>query len=68
VDVGVGDHEDETQTQTLHLSVLEFEIPLFETKPATSRKVEGLVVVVHVCLEGIGEVKEEDRAAGGLEV
>jgi hypothetical protein len=51
----VGDHEDETQT--LHLSALEFEIPLFETKPATLRKVEGM-----------GEAKEDDGAAGGLEV
>jgi hypothetical protein len=60
----VGDHEDETQT--LHLSVLEFEILLFETKPTTLRKVEGSVgVVVDTCLEGTGEAREEDRAAGG---
>ena len=49
----MGDHEDETQT--LHLSALEFEIPLFETKPATLRKMEGM-----------GEA--EDGAAGGLDV
>jgi hypothetical protein len=63
----VGDHEDETQA--LHLNALEFEIPLFETKPPTLRKVEGSVgVVVDTCFEGIGEVKEEERGRRGLGV
>jgi len=60
----VGDHEGETQT--LHLSTSGFTISLFETKPATLRKVEGSVgVVVDACLEGTGEAREEDGAPGG---
>jgi hypothetical protein len=49
----VRDHEDETQT--LHLNTSGFTISLFETKPATLRKVEGSVgVVVDTCFEGMG--------------
>jgi len=62
----VGHHEDETQT--LHLSALEFEILLFEMKPTMSRKVEGSVVVVHACLEGMGETRRKMGLQGGLEV
>jgi hypothetical protein len=63
----VGGHENEMQT--LHLSALEFEILLFEMKPTMLRKMEGSVVVVHVCLEGMGEAKGEDgghRVVGSL--
>jgi hypothetical protein len=48
----VGDHGDEMQT--LHLSASGFIISLLEMKPATLRKVEGSVGVVHTCLEGMG--------------
>jgi hypothetical protein len=54
--------------QTLHLRALEFEILLFETKPTTSRKVEGSVRAVHACLDGMGEAKEEERGRRGLEI
>jgi hypothetical protein len=59
----VGDHED--KKQTLHLTALEFEIPLLEMKSARLRKVEGSVVVVHMCLEGMGETRRKMGLQGG---
>ncbi|TFK34400.1 ARM repeat-containing protein [Crucibulum laeve] len=60
-----GENEDEAddadERATLRLAALEFMISLSEAKPGMVRKVPGWVeAVVRACLEGMGEVDEDD--------
>ncbi|KAF8637449.1 hypothetical protein AX17_002814 [Amanita inopinata Kibby_2008] len=56
---GGGDEEDERST--LRLSALEFMISLSEAKPGMVKKVPGWVdVIVRACLEGMGEMEDDD--------
>lgn len=60
------DQQEDDERTTLRLSALEFMISLSEAKPTMVKKVAGWVdIIVRACLEGMGELDEED--AGGLE-
>lgn len=56
---------DDDERQTLRLSALEFMLSLCEARPGMVRGVGGWVeVIVRACLEGMGEIDEEE--GGGL--
>ncbi|PPQ74728.1 hypothetical protein CVT26_005110 [Gymnopilus dilepis] len=62
------DDEEKDERSTMRLSALEFMISLSEARPNMVRKVPGWVeVMVRACLEGMGELDEDEGAGPGLE-
>ena len=60
----LNNEDEEDEKSTLRLSALEFMISLSEAKPAMVKKVPGWTeVVVRACLEGMGELDDENLEA-----
>ncbi|KAF9554626.1 ARM repeat-containing protein [Agrocybe pediades] len=54
------------ERSTLRLSALEFMISLSESRPSMVKKVNGWTeVIVRACLEGMGELEDEDEGLEG---
>ncbi|PPR02026.1 hypothetical protein CVT26_008720 [Gymnopilus dilepis] len=62
------DDKEKDERSTLRFGALEFMISLSEARPNMVRKVPGWVeVMVRACLEGMGELDEDEGAGPGLD-